>query len=77
MPVEHRIAVGVAVFLLLALASWGLVGSVLYVWHSETLQRSAQSQADLLRQQAVQLQQYEAALRQLQAQRGSTPEAAR
>jgi len=66
MPTEHRIAVGVAVFLLLALAAWGLVGSVLYVWHNETLQRSAAAQATVIAQQAARLQQYEAAIRQLQ-----------
>ena len=42
------------------------VGSVLYVWHNETLQRSAAAQATVIAQQAARLQQYEAALRQLQ-----------
>lgn len=53
-----------AVFLVLA---WGLVGSVLYVWHSEALQRSAQAQgwpAEVIRQQQAQLQRYDAALKQ-------------
>lgn len=52
--------------LFLVLAAWGLVGSVLYVWHSETLQRSAQAQADMIRQQQTQIQQYDAALQRLQ-----------
>ena len=72
---EQRIAAVVREFVFVLLAAWGLVGSVLYVWHSETLQRSAQAQADLIRQQAVQIQQYEAALRQVQ--HGPPPEAGR
>ena len=65
---EQRIAVAVREFVFVLLAAWGLVGSVLYVWHSETLQRSAQTQADLIRQQAVQIQQYDTALRKLREQ---------
>ena len=72
---EQRIAAAVREFVFVLLAAWGLVGSVLYVWHSETLQRSAQAQADMIRQQAVQIQQYEAALRQVQ--HGPPPEAGR
>ena len=71
---EQRIAVAVREFVFVLLAAWGLVGSVLYVWHSETLQRSAQTQADLIRQQAVQIQQYDTALRKLREQ---APEAGR
>ena len=71
---EQRIAAAVREFVFVLLAAWGLVGSVLYVWHSETLQRSAQAQADLIRQQAVQIQQYDTALRKLREQ---APEAGR
>ena len=60
--VEQRIAAAVREFVFVLLAAWGLVGSVLYVWHSETLQRSAQSQADMIRQQAIQLHQQAAQL---------------
>lgn len=74
MLLEDRIAKGVAVFLLLILACWGLVGSVLYVWHSEALQRTAQAQAVAIQQLQGQLQQYDAALR---AARGPSPQADR
>ena len=60
--VEQRIAAAVREFVFVLLAAWGLGGSVLYVGHSETLQRSAQSQADMIRQQAIQLHQQAAQL---------------
>ena len=63
---EQRIAAAVREFVFVLLAAWGLVGSVLYVWHSETLQRSAQSQADMIRQQAIQLHQQASQLNALQ-----------
>ena len=63
---EQRIAAAVREFVFVLLAAWGLVGSVLYVWHSETLQRSAQAQADMIRQQAIQLHQQASQLNALQ-----------
>ena len=63
---EQRIAAAVREFVFVLLAAWGLVGSVLYVWHSETLQRSAQAQADMIRQQAIQIHQHASQLNALQ-----------
>jgi len=50
MQKELRIAIAAATFLLLALASWGLVGSILYCYKQDTLERIVVQQQQQIQQ---------------------------
>jgi hypothetical protein len=52
---EDRTVAVVRELVFVMLATWGLVGSVLYVWHSEVLQRSVLEQQRIIEQQGNRL----------------------